>query len=79
MKCSSVELAGKQLRTKRNVKQISKTIKRNSFGMPPFPEKTPKSLANLTKDTEIAQNLTKFVLLADKKDIFNISAQTEET
>ena len=79
MKCSSLELAGKQLQTKRKVKQISKTIKRNSFGMTPFPEKTPKSLANLTKDTEIAQNLAKSVLLSDKKDIVNISAQKEET
>ena len=50
--------------------------------MPPVAEKIPKFLANHTKDTValgITQNLTKSVLPADKKGIFNVSAQIEET
>ena len=46
------------------------------------PEKISKSLANHTNDTAalgITQNLTRFVLRADKKSIFKISAQKEET
>ena len=61
-------------------------IKRNSFGMPPppppFSEKIPKSLTNHIKDAVAVatiQNLKESVLLVDKKDIFNISAQIEET
>ena len=82
MKNSSLELVGKQLQTKRKGKQIGKEIKRNSFGIPLLSEKIPKSLANHTKDTValgITQNLKKYVLPADKKGIFNISAQIEDT
>ena len=82
MKNSSLELVGKQLQTKRKGKQISKKIKRNSFGMSPLSEKIPKSLTNHIKDTValgITQNLKKSVLPVDKKGIFNISALTEET
>ena len=49
---------------------------------PPLSEKIPRSLANHTKDTValgIAQNLKKSVLPADKKGIFNTSAQIEDT
>ena len=49
---------------------------------PPPPKKISKSLANHTRDTValgINKNLTKSVLPADKKVIFNMSAQTEET
>ena len=49
---------------------------------PSLSEKIPKSLANHTKDTValgVTQNLKKSVLPADKKDTFNISAQTEDT
>ena len=47
-----------------------------------FPLKNQKSLENHTKGTValgIIQNLTKSVLPADKKGIFNIFAQIEET
>ena len=68
-------------KTKRE--QISKKIKRSSFGTPPpLSEKISKSLTNRIKDTValgITQNLKKSVLPVDKKDIFNISAQIEET
>ena len=50
--------------------------------MPSLPEKVPKSLANHTRNTValgITQNLTKSVFPADKKGIFNISAQIEES
>ena len=67
--------------------EAANKIKRNSFGMPPpppppFSEKIPKSLTNHIKDTVAVatiQNLKESVLLVDKKDIFNISAQIEET
>ena len=45
-------------------------------------EKIPKSLTKHIKDTVelgITQNLKKSVLPVDKKEIFNISAQIEET
>ena len=50
--------------------------------MRPLSEKIPKSLRNHITDTValgITQNLKKSVLPVDKKDIFNISAQIEET
>ena len=86
-----LELVAKQLQTKRKGKQKSKKIKRNSFEIhqplsplppPHLSEKILKYLTNHTKDTvalEITQNLKKSVLPADKKGIFNISAQIEET
>ena len=49
---------------------------------PPLSEKIPKSLTNHIKDTMalgIIQNLKKPVLPVDKRNIFNISAQIEET
>ena len=49
--------------------------------MPLLSEKISKSLTNHTNDTValgITQNLKKCVLPADKKVIFNISAQIEE-
>ena len=49
--------------------------------MPLLSEKISKSLTNHTNDTAalgITQNLKKCVLPADKKAIFNISAQIEE-
>ena len=56
--------------------------KKKQFRNAPLAEKIPKFLANHTKDTValgITQNLPKSVLPADKKGIFNISAQIEET
>ena len=56
--------------------------KKEQFRNTPPLRKIPKSLAHHTKDTValgITQNLKKSVLPADKKGIFNISAQTEET
>ena len=50
--------------------------------MPLLSGKIPKSLTNHTKDTAalgITQNLKESVLPVDKKGIFNISAQIEET
>ena len=50
--------------------------------MSPLSEKIPKSLTNHIKDTValgITQNLKKSVLPVNKKDIFNISSQIEET
>ena len=50
--------------------------------MPPLSEKISKSLKNHTKDivaSGITQNLKQSVLPADKKGIFNISAQKEES
>ena len=82
MKNSSLELVGKQSQTKRKEKQISKKIKRNSFGMSHLSEKIPKSLTNHTKYTAtlgITENLKKSVLPVDKKGIFNVSALIEET
>ena len=49
--------------------------------MSPRPEKISKSLTNHNLDTValgISQNLTKSVLPANTKNIFNISTQTEE-
>ena len=56
--------------------------KRHFRNAPPLSENIPKSLANYTKDTVplgITQNLKKSVLPADKKGIFNTSAQIEDT
>ena len=56
--------------------------KKKQFWNGPLPVKNPKSLENHTKDTVALgtiQILTKSVLPADKKGIFNISAQIEET
>ena len=50
--------------------------------MRPLSEKIPKSLRNPIKDTValgITQNLKKSVLPVEKKEIFNIFAQIEET
>ena len=50
--------------------------------MPPLSEKIPKSLTNHIKNTVaagITQNLKKSVLPVNKKEIFNISSQIEET
>ena len=63
-KNSSLELVGTQLQTKRKGKQISKKIKKKLF-----------------RNVEMSPLSEKIqsVLPVDKKDIFNISAQIEET
>ena len=56
--------------------------KKEQFQNTPPLRKIPKSLAHHAKDTValgITQNLKKSVLPVDKKGIFNISAQKEET
>ena len=66
-------------KTKEN-KQIDKKKQLPNASL--VPEKISKSLANHTNDTAalgITQNLTRFILRADKKSIFKISAQKEET
>ena len=74
------EAAANKKKREANKQKDKKKQFRNA--LPPLSEKIPTSLRNHIKDTValgITQNLKKSVLPVDKKEIFNISAQIEET